>query len=160
VTPEFYFLGAGLSQVFIFNFLGEGTSIGKEGRPRICARPPPVPPLPERIRCFALFLEDGRAGRSSCCQHLPLQQWLGQPDLNVGAIVSLAPNLKPFTDLLGVDVETVKKVLASWGPGRFDAEPDKDGKAFVQTASRRERSSRYRLSTTGDDRLCTSTRCP
>ncbi len=51
-------------------------------------------------------------------------------DLNVGAIVSLAPNLKPFTDLLGVDVATVKKVLASWGPGRYDAELDKDGKAF------------------------------
>src|SRR3954469_11761349 len=51
-------------------------------------------------------------------------------DLNVGGIVSLAPNLKPYTDLLGVDVATVKKVLASWGPGRFDAELDKDGKAF------------------------------
>jgi hypothetical protein len=51
-------------------------------------------------------------------------------DLNVGAIVALSPNLKPFTDLLGVDVATVKKVLASWGPGRFDAELDKDGKAF------------------------------
>jgi hypothetical protein len=51
-------------------------------------------------------------------------------DLNVGAIVSLAPNLKPFTDLLGVDVDTVKKVLASWGPGRYDAELNKDGKAF------------------------------
>ncbi len=51
-------------------------------------------------------------------------------DLNVGAIVSLAPNLKPFTDLLGVDVATVKKVFARWGPGRFDAELDKDGKAF------------------------------
>ena len=51
-------------------------------------------------------------------------------DLNVGAIVSLAPNLKPFTDLLGVDVATVKKVFASWGPGRFDAWLDKDGKAF------------------------------
>ena len=51
-------------------------------------------------------------------------------DLNVGAIVSLAPNLKPFTDLLGVDVETVKKVVASWGPGRYDAELNKDGKAF------------------------------
>jgi hypothetical protein len=51
-------------------------------------------------------------------------------DLNIGAIVSLAPNLKPFTDLLGVDVETVKKVLASWGPGRYDAELNKDGKAF------------------------------
>jgi hypothetical protein len=51
-------------------------------------------------------------------------------DLNVGAIVSLAPNLRPFTDLLGVDTDTVKKVLASWGPGRFDAELDKDGKAL------------------------------
>jgi hypothetical protein len=51
-------------------------------------------------------------------------------DLNVGAIVSLAPNLKPFTDLLDVDTDTVKKVLASWGPGRFDAELDKDGKAL------------------------------
>jgi hypothetical protein len=51
-------------------------------------------------------------------------------DLNVGAIVALAPNLQPFTDLLGVDVATVKKVLHSWGPGRYDAELDKDGKAF------------------------------
>ena len=58
-----------------------------------------------------------------------LDGWANR-DLNVGAIVSLSPNLKPFTDLLGVDVETVKKVLASWGPGRFDAELDKDGKAL------------------------------
>jgi len=58
-----------------------------------------------------------------------LDGWANR-DLNVGAIVSLAPNLKPFSDLLGVNVETVKKVFASWGPGRFDAELDKDGKAF------------------------------
>jgi len=51
-------------------------------------------------------------------------------DLNVGAIVSLAPNLGPVTDLLGVDEKTVKKVLASWGPGKFDAELLMDGKAF------------------------------
>jgi len=51
-------------------------------------------------------------------------------DLNVGAIVSLAPNLKPLTDLLGVDEPTVKKVLASWGPGKFDAELNVDGKAL------------------------------
>jgi hypothetical protein len=51
-------------------------------------------------------------------------------DLDVGVIVSLAPNLAPFADLLGVDVATVKKVLTSWGPGRFDAVLDKDGKAF------------------------------
>ena len=58
-----------------------------------------------------------------------LDGWANR-DLNVGAIVSLAPNLKPFTDLLGVDAATVKKVLNSWGPGCFDAELDKDGKAF------------------------------
>jgi hypothetical protein len=51
-------------------------------------------------------------------------------DLNVGAIISLAPNLKPFTDLLGVDEATLKKVLSTWGPGRFDAELDKDGEAM------------------------------
>jgi hypothetical protein len=58
-----------------------------------------------------------------------LDGWAAR-DLNVGAIVSLAPNLKPFTDLLGVDAATVKKALGMWGPGRFDAELDKDGKAF------------------------------
>ena len=58
-----------------------------------------------------------------------LDGWANR-DLNVGAIVSLAPNPKPFTDLLGVDSGTLKKVLASWGPGCFDAELDKDGKAL------------------------------
>ena len=51
-------------------------------------------------------------------------------DLNVGAIVSLAPNKAPLTDLLGVDEATLNSVLAAWGPGRFDAELFLDGKAF------------------------------
>jgi hypothetical protein len=51
-------------------------------------------------------------------------------DLNVGAVISLAPDKKPITDLLGVDEDTVNKVLASWGPGKFDAELFLDGKAF------------------------------
>jgi hypothetical protein len=51
-------------------------------------------------------------------------------DLNVGAIVALAPNLQPFVDLLGVDDATVRFVLNSWGPGKFDAELILDGKAF------------------------------
>jgi hypothetical protein len=51
-------------------------------------------------------------------------------DLNVGAIVSLSPDLSALTTLLGVDEATVKKVLASWGPGKFDAELNLDGKAF------------------------------
>jgi hypothetical protein len=58
-----------------------------------------------------------------------LDGWANR-DLNVGLIVSLAPNLQPIADLLGVDVATVKIVLNSWGPGRFDAILDKDGKAF------------------------------
>jgi hypothetical protein len=58
-----------------------------------------------------------------------LDGWANR-DLNIGVIVSLAPNLKPFTDLLGVDEATVRKVLTSWGPGRYDAWLDKDGKAF------------------------------
>jgi hypothetical protein len=51
-------------------------------------------------------------------------------DLNIGAIVALAPRLQAFSDLLGVDVPTVRKVLNSWGPGKFDAELILDGKAF------------------------------
>jgi len=58
-----------------------------------------------------------------------LDGW-GNRDLNVGAIVALAPNLQAIAGLLRVDVATVKKVLTSWGPGKFDAELDKDGKAF------------------------------
>lgn len=51
-------------------------------------------------------------------------------DLDVGAIVAIAPNLKPFQDLLGLDRATVVKVLKSWGPGKYDAELDKDGKGM------------------------------
>jgi hypothetical protein len=51
-------------------------------------------------------------------------------DLNVGAIIALAPNLQPVADLLGVDQASVRTVLRSWGPGKFDAELILDGKAF------------------------------
>jgi hypothetical protein len=51
-------------------------------------------------------------------------------DLNVGAIVALSPNLQPVADVLGVNVSTVRQVLNSWGPGKFDAELFLDGKAF------------------------------
>ena len=37
-----------------------------------------------------------------------LDGW-GNRDLNIGAIVATAPNLQPFSELLGVDVATVKK---------------------------------------------------
>ena len=51
-------------------------------------------------------------------------------DLNVGAIVDLAPDLSAVDKVLGVDDATVRKVLMSWGPGKFDAELILDGKAF------------------------------
>ena len=51
-------------------------------------------------------------------------------DLNVGAIIGLSPDLSFFTELLGVNEEVVQDVLASWGPGKFDAALLLDGKAF------------------------------
>jgi hypothetical protein len=50
-------------------------------------------------------------------------------DLNIGAIIGSAPTLKPFADLLGSDEGSVRRVLLSWGPGRYDAELNQDGKA-------------------------------
>jgi mono/diheme cytochrome c family protein len=63
-----------------------------------------------------------------------LDGWANQ-DLNVGAIVSLSPNLQAIADLLSrggtpVDVETVRQVLASWGPGKYDAELNLDAKGL------------------------------
>lgn len=63
-----------------------------------------------------------------------LDGWAAR-DLNVGVIISLAPNLQPFVDLLrlvhpAIDQATVRAVLQSWGPGKFDAALLMDGKAF------------------------------
>jgi hypothetical protein len=58
-----------------------------------------------------------------------LDGWANR-DLNVGEVVALAPDLSPFSSLLGVDQDTVRAVLRSWGPGKFDAELILDGKAF------------------------------
>jgi hypothetical protein len=51
-------------------------------------------------------------------------------DLDVGAIIAAAPSVKPFADLLGTDEDTVRTVLRSWGPGKFDAALSLDGQAF------------------------------
>jgi hypothetical protein len=58
-----------------------------------------------------------------------LDGWANR-DLNVGAIVALAPDLGPLTELLGVDDPTVRQVLNSWGPGKYDAELNLDGQAL------------------------------
>jgi hypothetical protein len=58
-----------------------------------------------------------------------LDGWANR-DLNVGEVVALAPDLTAFSNLLGVSQDTVRAVLRSWGPGKFDAELILDGKAF------------------------------
>jgi len=58
-----------------------------------------------------------------------LDGWANR-DLNVGAIVSLAPDLSAVADLLRVDQNTVRTVLGAWGPGKFDAELLLDGVGF------------------------------
>ena len=57
-----------------------------------------------------------------------LDGWANR-DLDVGQVVALSPDLSPFSSLLGVDQATVRTVLRSWGPGKFDAELILDGKA-------------------------------
>jgi hypothetical protein len=56
-------------------------------------------------------------------------------DLDVGKIVASAPNLEPFVALQsvvqpGITANDIRSVLQSWGPGKFDAELNLDGKAF------------------------------
>jgi cytochrome c5 len=60
-----------------------------------------------------------------------LDGWANR-DLNVGAIVNLAPDagLQPIADMLHADVPTVRTVLQAWGPGKYDATVFFDGKAF------------------------------
>jgi hypothetical protein len=58
-----------------------------------------------------------------------LDGWANR-DLNVGAIVALAPDLAAVSMLLQTDQATVRKVLNAWGPGKFDAELLLDGKGF------------------------------
>ncbi len=65
---------------------------------------------------------------TGCIGHR-LDGWANR-DLNVGAIVALAPDLSVIANLLSTDQATVRKVLNSWGPGKFDAELLLDGKAF------------------------------
>ncbi|HWG79455.1 MAG TPA: hypothetical protein VN681_06770 [Stellaceae bacterium] len=58
-----------------------------------------------------------------------LDGWANR-DLNIGAIIALAPDLSAVASLLDTDQATVRAVLNSWGPGKFDAELFMDGKAF------------------------------
>ena len=58
-----------------------------------------------------------------------LDGWANR-DLDVGKIISLAPDLSVLAALLQVDQATVRTVLTAWGPGKFDAALLLDGKGF------------------------------
>src|SRR5262245_792404 len=80
--------------------------------------------------CFGTVTPNPGTG---CIGHR-LDGWPNR-DLNVGAIVALAPDLSAFVKLLsvaipGITQADVRAVLNSWGPGKFDAELLLDGKAF------------------------------
>jgi len=64
---------------------------------------------------------------TGCVGHR-LDGWANR-DLNVGAIIALAPDLSVLANLLSTDQATVRKIVGSWGPGKFDAELVLDGKA-------------------------------
>jgi len=107
VTLELLKLDAVLGVTGIFNERGRITSIGIQ-----CALCHST--VDDALAPGIGYRRDGWAAR----------------DLDIGAIIALAPRLEPFAELLGADVGTVKKVLNSWGPGRFDASLFIDGKAF------------------------------
>lgn len=63
-----------------------------------------------------------------------LDGWANR-DLNIGAIIAASPGLNAITRILQIAAPTatdatVKAVLSSWGPGKFDAELLLDGKAM------------------------------
>lgn len=49
-----------------------------------------------------------------------LDGWANR-DLNVGALLSLAPNLAPFTALTQADDAALRRLFRAWGPGKLDA---------------------------------------
>jgi hypothetical protein len=51
-------------------------------------------------------------------------------DLDIGKIITLAPNPNPLVERLGISAEDLKKALLAWGPGKYDAELLHDGNAF------------------------------
>ncbi len=65
---------------------------------------------------------------------LRLDGWAAR-DLDVGAIIAAAPDLSVLEGLLGVDQATIREVLRSWGPGKFDAAMLLDGKVSGPTGA-------------------------
>jgi Cytochrome c len=63
-----------------------------------------------------------------------LDGWANR-DLDVGSVIAFSPSVAPLVELLSfvdpaINSSKVRRVLRSWGPGKFDAELLMDGKAF------------------------------
>ena len=50
-------------------------------------------------------------------------------DLDVGAIIALAPDLSSVSGILGIPEASVRTAVLAWGPGKFDAELLLDGQS-------------------------------
>jgi hypothetical protein len=124
VTLKLLKLNAVIGVTGFFNSSGSLRSVGLQcsvchstvdsSRPALCAGA--IEPNPE----------------TGCAGHR-LDGWPNR-DLNVVAIVALAPNVEPVADLLQtmhpcITQADVRVVLNSWGPRKFDAELFLDGKA-------------------------------
>jgi hypothetical protein len=60
---------------------------------------------------------------------LRLDGWPNR-DLDIGRIIALAPNLGPYARAIGKSQAEARRILLNWGPGKFDAELNVDGKGF------------------------------
>jgi cytochrome c553 len=56
----------------------------------------------------------------------------GHPNrqLNAGAIIAATPGVGALAESLGITTATLKTVLMSWGPGKYDARTNQDGESF------------------------------
>jgi hypothetical protein len=120
VTVALLKLNAVVGVTGIFNSTGSLRSIGIQ-----CAFCHSTVDDARPVLCVGAITPNAGTG---CVGHR-LDGWANR-DLNVGAIVALAPDLSAFSTPLGTDQATVRNVLRSWGPGKFDAELILDGKAF------------------------------
>src|SRR5215471_1178168 len=119
VTVALLRLNAVIGLTGFFNRSGSLTSIGIQ-----CALCHSTVDDSAPRSCFGAITPNPGTG---CVGHR-LDAWANR-DLNVGAIVALAPDLTAFASLLGTDQATVRTVLRSWGPGKFDAELILDGQS-------------------------------
>ena len=118
VTVQLLKLNAVVGVTGVFDSGGALTSVGIQ-----CALCHSTVDNSQPALCGGLLQPNPGTG---CIGHR-LDGWPNR-DLNVGAIIALAPDLTPFATLLNTTQTNVRSVLNSWGPGKFDAELFLDGK--------------------------------